>query len=175
MSHQVKTGVAEGGDGVEDAVPGAAEQAVVWDKADGKQASPDALHGQHGAQDEAEHPDDAAQLGCAHGLLQKETAGEADLPACDLVERHGYGDHPHAADLDEDQDNDLSEGAPTGGGVYGDEAGDTGGGCGGEEGGQKGRAAWAWAGEGEHEEQCPQQDDTSKAQQHRMGGRQANG
>ena len=118
---------------------------------------------------------DAPQLGRAHGLLQEKSAGKADFPSCNLIECYGHGHHTHAANLDEEQNNRLTKETPSRCSIHGNEAGDTGGGCSRKERSQKGRSPWAWAGKGEHQEQRPQQDDTGKAQQHRMGGRQAKG
>ena len=168
---EVKTGVAEGGDGVKDAVPQPLGKAQLGDKPDGQQQGPQPLDADGAPQNPVGHLQNAAHLGGGDGLLHNPPLLEPDLPAGEHGDGHCHSDDPHTADLDQDEDNQLAKDAPVLDGVVDHQAGDAGGGGGGEQGVQEGGPLPRPAGPGQAEQQRAGQNDQKKAQDDHPGRR----
>ena len=163
-AHQVKAGVAESGDGVEQAVPEALPQAELPAEGRGHDRRAQQLEDEGHLQDEAGQADDAADLGGGDGLLHGTALLQADLLAGDQGQGHGHRHHTHAADLNQQEDDGLAEAGPIGRRVLDHEARDADGGGGGEQGVGKGRALPVPGGEGQRQNQTAQQNDGGKAE-----------
>jgi len=118
--HQVKAGITEGGDRMEDSIPQPLEKAELGAEAEGQEECAGPLDEQHGLQDKASHAHDPAHLWGGDGLLHHPALSQADFPAGEHHNGYSHGDHPHAASLDQGQKDQMAEGGPVGGGVVDD-------------------------------------------------------
>ena len=169
-AHEVEAGIAEGGHGVKDREPHAADEAEIRDEYGSHEARPEELEAEGAPEDDTQDLHEAPQLRRRHRFLEGIALHEADVPAGKDRQHHGEGHHAHAADLDEQQDHQLAEEGPVGAGIDGDEAGDAHRGHGGEEGVHESRPAVG--GEGQQKEDRPCGDGCRKAGRDDLKGRQ---
>ena len=169
-AHQVESGVAEGGDGVEHGVPDA-PQPHLRAEPQGQQHGTSSLQQQHGRQDEPGPPDDPAHLGRRDGLLHHPALLQADPPARQHGNGHSHRHHAHAADLDQQNDHRLAESGPVQRRVLHHQAGDTGGGGCGEQRVKKGSPLPVPGGDGQRQQQRSGQDQQGKSDQDDPGRR----
>ena len=170
-AHQVKAGVAEGGHGVEQGHPQPLDPEVPaehW----GHGGGPQQFQQQGGLDGKAGQPHDAAQGRGREGLLHGISLHEGNFLAGEDGEGGRHGDDPHAADLDEEQEDPLPESGPMGRGVVDHQPCDAYCRGGGEQRVPKGCGRPLPAGQGQRQQQRPQQYHAGKAQDDDLGGGQ---
>lgn len=172
-SQQIKARVTEGGDRVEHGVPGALEKAELRDEAHRHEHRPRRLHGEGADEGVAHHPHHPVHVVEVEGGHHDKPLRQANTP----VEGEGdEGDDRHeaqAAQLDHGQDDRLTEQSPLGPRVHQDQAGDAGGGGGGEQSGEEPGALSVPGGDGQGQQQRPDQNNRREGARHDPGGVEA--
>ena len=125
--HEVAARVAECRDRVKDGIIDAAHRAEHGDKAGCENDRTDALKQQNTLEDKAGQSNNATQCGCTDRFLHGESLAQTDALAADYKNHDRHGQKAHTADLDEAENDELTEQRPVGCGRYDDQTGHTGG------------------------------------------------
>ena len=112
---------------MEDGVIDAAHRAEHGDKAGRENDRTDTLEQQNTLEDETGQSDNAAQCGCTDGFLHGESLTQTDALTADHKNHDRHGQKAHTADLDEAEDDELTEQRPVCRGGYNDQTGHAGG------------------------------------------------
>ena len=150
-----------------------APQTIVPAERRQQRESPDQLHKERSLEDEPRQAHDAAHRRSGNGILHGAALLQRDVSAGEHQKRYSRSDHAQPADLDQQQDDGLTEAGPVAAGVlyhqsrHADRRG------GGKQRLVKRRPCAAYGGDGQHQHQRAQQDDARKAQDHDLKGRQA--
>ncbi len=108
-AHEIETAVAESGDGMKKAVPDTSREAEIPDENGGHGGGAEKLQERGGFQDEAGQPDNSAHLCCGDGFPHGAALSETDAFAGKKKDCKGSGDNAHPADLNQHQENRLTE------------------------------------------------------------------
>ena len=163
-AHQVEARIAEGGNGMEQAVEYALPRAEDGDEPDGEQRRPGQLRDGGAGHDDPGQGKDLPHVGDVDALTHDGAAAKTDPPPHEQKEEGGDGHKAQSADLDQQDDHHLAERGPLGGRVPQHQTRDAGGGGGGEQRlDQRGGGA-VGAGNRQHEQQRAQRDHDKVAQ-----------
>ena len=158
---------------MEHGVPSALEEAELRDEAHRHEHRPRRLHGEGADEGVAHHPHHPVHVVEVEGGHHDKPLRQANTP----VEGEGdEGDDRHeaqTAQLDHGQDDRLTEQRPLGPRVHQDQAGDAGGGGGGEQSGEEPGALSVPGGDGQGQQQRPDQNNRREGARHDPGGVEA--
>ena len=171
-AHQVKARVAEGRHGMEQRHP-QPPRAEIPAEDRRHRGGAQKLDNQRRPNDEAGQAHDAAHLRRGDRLLHGAALHQGDLASGDQREGGGDGDDAHAADLDEEHDDELPEERPIGRRIVQHQAGHADRRGRGEQRVQKRRPAAVPAGDGQHQQQRAQQNHAEKAEDNDLKRRQS--
>ena len=128
--HQIKSPIAECGDGVKKGEIYPFQQPEPRHKGKAEKQGPHQLHGQCSHGDELRHPHDAPDLGSRYRILHQGPLAQGDLFLGEHHDQNGHRHKPDSPHLNQRQNHQLAEERPVGISVVPHQPRDAGGGCG---------------------------------------------